>query len=74
MAIYKVLFEKLYTILTLLKMDLLGTAHGLGGGAKGPPFKNLSYISYNDHTSHSFSYLKKTPKIYLSRDTPLEFW
>ena len=36
MAIYKVLFEKLYTILTLLKMDLLGTAHGLGGGQKGP--------------------------------------
>ena len=41
MAIYKVLFEKLYTILTLLKMDLLGTAHGLGGGGQKGPLSKI---------------------------------
>ena len=36
MAIYKVLFEKLYTILTLLTMDLFfEAAHRLMGGGGG---------------------------------------
>ena len=54
MTIYKVLFEKLCTILILLMMGFFfGPAHGLGGGdQKSPPPENMSYLSYNDDTWH----------------------
>ena len=53
MAIYKVLFENLYTILTLLTMDLFWRCSWVGGG---------SYISYNDDTWHNFTLPKEDPK------------
>ena len=38
LAIYKVLFEKLYTILTMITMDLFfEAAHGLGEQKRSPP-------------------------------------
>ena len=39
----------------------------IGGGA------NLSHISYNDETRHSYTLPKEDPKIYQSRDTGPEF-
>ena len=45
MAIYKVLFEKIYTILTLLTMGLFfGAAHGLGGPKRLPSLKYVLHI------------------------------
>ena len=41
MAIYKVLFEKLYMILTLLRMGLFGAALGFGGWAQKGPLPKL---------------------------------
>ena len=35
--------------------------------------KNLSHIFYNEVTWHSYTLHKENPKIYKSRDTPLEF-
>ena len=45
-------------------MGLFGTAHGgwEGGGLKGPTPKNVSYISCNDETSHSYTLPKEDPK------------
>ena len=60
--------------LTLLRMDLFWAAQGWGGGKEVVTQKNLSYISCNDETWHSYSYLKKIQKTYKSRDTPLEFY
>ena len=34
---------------------------------------NLSHISYNDETRHSYTLPKEDPKIYQSRDTGPEF-
>ena len=83
MAIYKVLFEKLYTILTLLTMDLFfEAAHGLmggGGGKKAPPPKKapLPKIRLTYPTMMTLGtvipYPKKIQTICKSRDTPLEF-
>ena len=62
MAIYKVLFEKLYTILTLLTMGLFfEAAHGLWG-TKRLPSLNMSYISYNDDTWYSYTLPKENRK------------
>ena len=45
MAIYKVLFEKLYTILTLLTMGLFfEAAHGLWGTKRLPSLKYVLHI------------------------------
>ena len=41
-------------------MGLFGTAHGWG--AKSPPSKNLSAISYNYETCHSCNLNKEDPK------------
>ena len=45
-------------------MGFLGTAYGWGenGGQKDSPFLNLSHISYNDETWHSYALSKKDPK------------
>ena len=76
MAIYKVLFEKLYTILTLLMMGLFfffGATHGLGG-PKRPLFPKICLTYPTMMTlSTAIPYPKKIQKIYKSRDTPLEF-
>ena len=44
------------------------------GGSKKPPPPFLKSVTHtcNDKTWHSIPYLKKTQKIYESRDTPLE--
>ena len=45
MAIYRVLFEKIYTILILLTMGLFwGAAHGLGGPKRLPSLKYVLHI------------------------------
>ena len=78
MAIYKVLFEKLYTILTLLTMDLFfEAAHGLmGGGGRGKkaplPKIRLTYPTMMT-LGTVIPYPKKIQTICKSRDTPLEF-
>ena len=65
-------FRKRRTILTLFRMDLFGAAHGWGG-AKIPP---LPKICHTYPTMMKLStvmpYLRKTQKIYDSRDTPLD--
>ena len=43
-----------------------------GRGAKRTPPK-ICHTSYNDETWHSYTLPKEDPKIYESRDTPLEF-
>ena len=51
------------------------TVVGGGGvevGKKAPLPKNLSHISYNDETSHSYTLAKGDPKKYESRDTLLK--
>ena len=66
MAIYKVLFEKLYTILTLLTMSLFSRLLMDWGGG----------ISCNDvmmTLGTVVPYPKKIQKIYKSYDTPLAF-
>ena len=50
---------KAWTGLTLFRMGFF-------------PF-NLSHISYNGETRHSYTLPKEDPKIYESGDTPLEF-
>ena len=74
MAIYKVLFEKLYMILTLLMMGLFIWGCSLIGGTKKVPFhkKCLTYptmMTLDTVIPHP----KKIQKIYKSRDTPFEF-
>ena len=49
MAIYKVLFEKLYTILTVLTMGIFFGLLIASGDQKGP-LPKMFYISYNDGT------------------------
>ena len=56
MAIYKVLFEKLNTILILLTICLFFEA------AHGPPPWNISFIFCNEDNWHSCTLLKKDPK------------
>ena len=78
MAIYKVLFEKLYTILTLLTMDLFfEAAHGLmggGGGGKNAPHPKIRLTYPTMMTLGTvIPYPKKIQTICKSRDTPLEF-
>ena len=73
MAIYKVLFEKIYTILTLLTMGLLfGAADGLGGPKRFPSLKCLTYLTIIT-LGTVMHYPKKIQNMYKSRDTPLEF-
>ena len=46
-------------------MGIFGAGHGWGGGRGGgkiPPPKNLSNISYNDYTWHSYTLPKEDPK------------
>ena len=42
-------------------MGLFGTAHGCGGPKYTPP-KNLSHISCNGKTCHSYTLPKEDPK------------
>ena len=62
MVIYKVLLEKIYTILTLLTMGLFSGLLTDWGDQKGSPPLNMSYISYNDDTWHSSVLPKEDPK------------
>ena len=55
--------------LTVFRMVFLGAVHE---GKKAPSPLNLSDISYNDETLHSYALPKKDPKI-ISRDTSHEF-
>ena len=43
--------------LTLFSMGFFGAAHGWGGAgvAKKSPLENLSHITYNDETRHSYT-------------------
>ena len=59
--------------LTLFRMTFFRALHGWEGAKKAPPPPNLSHISYNDETLHSYTLPKKDPKMYDPRDTPLEF-
>ena len=53
--------------LTLFRVGFFGDAYGLGGGTK----KNLSHISYNDETWHSYTLAKGDPKnIWITWHTP----
>ena len=54
-------------------MSFFGATHEWGA-KKVPPPQNLSHISYNDETNTVIPYLKKIQKIYVSRDTPLQFF
>ena len=46
-----------------IQMDFFGAAHEWGGGeTKIPPPKNLSHISYNDETWHSYTFLPEISK------------
>ena len=54
-----------FYLLTLFRMGSFGAAHGWrgeGGVKKAPLPKNLSHISYNDETWHSYTLLKEDPK------------
>ena len=74
MAIYKVLFEKLYTILTLLMMGpFFEVAHGLGGPKKPPSLKYVLHILQWWHLAQLYHTQRRSKK-YISRDTPLEFY
>ena len=78
-AIYKVLLEKLYTILTLSTLGFLSRLLMDLGDQKAKKASSLKYILHilqwcrlaqlpkEDH------YPNKTPKLYKSRDTLLEF-
>ena len=73
MAVSKVLFEKLYTILTLLTMGLFfEAAHGLRGPKRLPSLKCLPYPTMMT-LGAVISYQRKSKKISKSCDTPLEF-
>ena len=74
MAIYKVLFEKLYTILTLLTMGLFwGDWSRIGGSKKAPLPKMCLTYSTVMTLGTVIHYPKKIQNMYKSRDTPLEF-
>ena len=53
-----------FYLLTLFRMGFFGAADGWRGGGikKAPPPKNLSHISYNDETWHSYTLPKEDPK------------
>ena len=53
-------------------MGIFGAAHGWNGKPL-PPSLNLSHISYNDETWHSYALPKEDPKIYEPRGTLPEF-
>ena len=54
-------------------MGLFGAVQGWGRGQKGPPsIKSVTYPTIMKLDT-AIPYLKKTQKIYESRDTPLEF-
>ena len=62
--------------LTLFRMGFLGAAHGWGGGKKIPP-PPLPKTCHTYPTMIKLGtvipYLKRTQKLYESRDTSLEF-
>ena len=68
MAIYKVLFEKIYMILTLLTIGpFFGAAHGLREPKRLPSLKCLTYPTMM--TLATFTHFpKKIQKIYKSRN------
>ena len=49
-------------ILILFRMGFFGRLIDRGRGKKNPSPKNLSHISYNDETSHSYTLPKEDPK------------
>ena len=48
--------------LTVFRMGFFGAAHVLGGGGGKPSPLNLSRISYNEKTWHSYTLPKEDPK------------
>ena len=62
MAIEKVLFEKLYTILTLLMMRLFPGLLTEWRDQKDLPLKNMSDISYSYGTLYSYTLPKEDTK------------
>ena len=74
MAIYKVLFQKIYTISTLLTIGLfVGGCSRIGGTKKASlPKICLTYPTMMT-LGTVMHYPKKIQKIYKSRDTSLEF-
>ena len=58
---------------TLFRMGIFGTAHGMGGGAKGPLPKICRPYPTMIKIGAVIPYLKKIQKIYESCDTPSEF-
>ena len=60
--------------LTLFRMDFFGATYGWERGQKGPPLPKLCHTYPTIMKLGTvIPYLKKTPKNYQSRDTPLEF-
>ena len=55
----QLLFKKA-GVLTLFRMEFFGAAHA--GGGKAPPAKNLSDISYNNETWHTYILPKEDSK------------
>ena len=73
MAIYKVLFEKIYTILTLLTILLFCRGfHGLGETKKAPSPRYVSHPTMMTLRTVT-PYPNKIQKIHKSLDTPIEF-
>ena len=62
------------SLLTLFRMGIFGAAHrsgGVGWGGGGLFAQNLSHISYNDETWHSYTLAKEDPKnIWITWHTP----
>ena len=64
LLIFLYIDKKIYVKkLTIFRMGFFGAAHGwVEGAKKAPTAKNLSHISYNDETWHSYILPPKNPK------------
>ena len=66
--------KKNYSEINSIKDEpFTGSPRMVGEAKNSPPPWNLSHISYNDETWHSYTLPKKIQTIYNTRDTPLEF-
>ena len=70
----KTLLESMWKYLTLFRMGLFGTAHGCRD-QKGPHTYNLSHISCNNETWHSYTWPKEDLKnVWVTRYTFESCW
>ena len=73
MAIYKVLFEKLYMMLTLLMIGLSFRGCSQIGGTKNAPLPKICLTYPIIVTFGTVILYPKIQKVYKSCETPLEF-